>query len=108
MNTNTNTVALPYEIRITTIVDAPERRGASYRPVAPGTPIHITERFATQRRAVAFYNEIVSGEWDFGSEYVSRIQALKMRPNRSPRVVRRTQVRARTARGVETVEVLGA
>jgi hypothetical protein len=106
MNTNTN--ALPYEVRITTIVDAPERRGPSYRPVAPGTPIHITERFATQRRAVSFYNEIMAGEWDFGSEYVSRIQALKMRPNRSPRVVRRTHCRARTAAGVQTVEILGA
>lgn len=87
--------ATHYEVRFTNTVDASERRNSTYPVVKAGTDLHMKYNFVSQNGAVAFFNSILEGEWDFGSEFVSKITVLAMYDFRSPRVVRRTVVRTR-------------
>jgi hypothetical protein len=60
-----------YRVTWRTIVDHPEKRDASYPKVSPGHVINSTKDFHKQRSAITLYNELLGGEWDFGSEYVN-------------------------------------
>lgn len=71
MSKSTTATHAWFEVYIVTIVDRPERRNDSYTPVPAGHKIVERKQCATQREAVALFNEAVSGEWDSGSEYVS-------------------------------------
>jgi len=88
-----------YEVEFCTYVDHPERRDKSYMR----RDVHRTvsrERFATNREAVGFFNEIQEGHWDFSSEYVSWAQVYYHRPNKKARCVRKRVDRERPRRWV--------
>jgi len=67
-----------YRVYITTTIDRPEYRDASYNPTTPGKRVtHIVTR-ATAAGAVATYEEILRGEGDFLSEYVSAVEVVRV------------------------------
>ena len=71
-----------YTVHYNTVVDYPERRDASYSPVAPGTIIREARDGLTYSQAVGLYNEIIGGFYDFGSEFVSSIQVNRISFNK--------------------------
>lgn len=87
-----------YRVNFTIIVDHPERRDASFAPVEPNTRIHTSIEFKTQGAAVRYFEGLLAGEDDFGSEYVSKASVDRLYVGRSPRTVRRQVERARPAR----------
>ena len=56
-----------------------------------------------QGAAVKMYREIVQGEWDFGSEYVSRVRVVAKTATASPRIVRGWKLRGRLDKTTVTV-----
>lgn len=94
-----------YIVRIRTTVDAPERRGDSYPKVSPGHHCNWTMTFDKQRGAVALYRDVLAGEYDFGSEFVSLVVVLQMREQRSPRLVRRYRRRERPTPDAPVAEI---
>jgi hypothetical protein len=89
---------LRYSVRWTVVVDHPEKRNASFRPSEPHK-LHHQKDFETQNAAIAFYDSLVRGEEDFGSEYPTAIRALQIFEFRSPRVVRKLVGRERMGDG---------
>lgn len=87
-----------YEVEFFTLVDHPEKRNASYRPVEPGTLIRTVWKYTTQSRAVAEFDSICRGDYDFGSEYVMKVRVLAERPHASPRLVRKWVERSRSVK----------
>jgi len=71
---NTTNTAGKYLVDHTIVVDHPELRDSSYRPVSAGTRVHLSWRFATRAGALAFVADILSGQCDFASEYVSCVR----------------------------------
>ena len=88
--TNTITTVIEY----TTTVDRPQLRGPSFRPVAANTKI-VTRLTSTSRNeALRVVQGLMDGEEDFGSEFVSRVQAYSLKANGLPgRQVRKMHVR---------------
>jgi len=69
--------AATYTIRYTTTVDRPERRGPSFPQVAAGAKLqdcHKGLSFASAKRSMA---DLLAGEYDFSSEYVSSVQVTR-------------------------------
>ena len=60
-----------YVVRWTVTVDRPELRGPSFRPVAAGTKVPMTEHFADRASALRFGQQVLGPDWHFASEYVS-------------------------------------
>lgn len=67
-----------YIVSFSVIVDFPERRDASFVPVRPGTTVLTKKEFLKHSEAVSFFNGLLDGEWDFGSEYVYRASCYRM------------------------------
>lgn len=98
--TRTHRYSRVFEVSFTTIVDRPELRGPSLPVVPAGHRIHDTYVFETQAQAIALFNAMVGGEWDFGSEFLARVQVLDVRDgNRSiARAVRKPVERTRASK----------
>lgn len=88
-------VAAKYEVEFFILVDHPEKRDASFRPVEPGTMVRTVWEYPTQSRAVRVFESICRGEYDFGSEYVAKVRVLAKRPSASARLVRKWVERKR-------------
>jgi hypothetical protein len=67
--------ATEYVVSYVVTVDHPELRNDSFRPVPAGKKLASTDRFTSQKAAQRRYGELIAGEDDFGSEYVSSAQA---------------------------------
>lgn len=68
-----------YRVVSTTTVDHPEKRNDSYRPVPAGTKVQDTHTFTKMGAAMRWYRELLAGESDFGSEYISSCSCLRVR-----------------------------
>lgn len=86
-----------FKVELTIIVDRPELRDTSYPKVPAGQHIPTAWDYKTQKSAVTMFDSICRGEWDFGSEFVSKVRVLAFRDNSSPRVVRQWRLRSRAA-----------
>jgi hypothetical protein len=84
-----------YEVRYTLVIDRPELRDASFRPVAPGTRTVLTWCYTSQTAAVRMFEEMRAGRWDFASEYIAGVSVEQRRPHASRRTVRRRVERVR-------------
>lgn len=84
-----------YTVEFTIIVDHPEKRCETLPKVFAGTFINTSSSHPNQGAAVKMYREIVQGEWDFGSEYVSRVRVIAKTATASPRIVRGWKLRGR-------------
>lgn len=84
-----------YEVRFTITVDAPDRRGPSFPEVAAGTKIQMAWSYPTQRQAVHVFDAIRNGEHDFGSEYVSSAEVVRIAGEWKISTVRRSVSRKR-------------
>jgi hypothetical protein len=70
-----------FNVRAVTVVDHPELRNDSYAPVKPGHVIVNNAKYTSRRAAVAFFQELLAGEWDFGSEYVRSVEVTEHFPH---------------------------
>lgn len=87
---------LPYAVEFAVMVDHPELRNDSYPQVAAGRVLGQRIEFRTQRAAVALFEAILRGEEDFASEFVVRVQVVRLNPRGgSPVWVRRPAERKR-------------
>lgn len=87
-----------YKVEFFTLVDHPEKRDASYRPVEPGTMVRTVWEYPTQSRAVAVFDSICRGDYDFGSEYVMKVRVMAKRASASARLVRKWVERERSVK----------
>ena len=92
-----------YTVEFTIIVDHPEKRCKTLPKVFAGTFINTSSSYPNQGAAVKMYREIVQGEWDFGSEYVSRVRVVAKTATASPRIVRGWRLRGRLDKTTATV-----
>lgn len=69
----TNTAG-KYLVDFTLTVDRPELRDRSYHAVPAGTRVVQQARFASRKSALAFVAEIMTGQWDFDGEIVTRVR----------------------------------
>lgn len=88
-----------YEVQYCVHVDHPELRDESFSRRDEHKSAS-SQRFETQGAAVCFFNEIVAGNWDYGSEYMCWVQVHEVRPGKAPRCVRKRVDRERSARWV--------
>lgn len=91
-------VAAKYEVEFFILVDHPEKRNASFRPVEPGTLVRTVWEYPTQSRAVAVFDSICRGDWDFGSEYVVKVRVLRIPQHAGWHTVRKWVERQRVVR----------
>ena len=68
---------LSYTVEMVLVVDRPDLRDASFAPVPAGTRVRQSWRYATQAAAVAEFERVLAGEYDFDSEYVARVWVLR-------------------------------
>lgn len=87
--------AKPFYLEAAIKVDRPEMRGPTYTPVERGAILVYQERFAKQSDAVARFQQMLDGNWDFKSEYVKWVQVTKDLPTGGYRWVRRQVSRSR-------------
>lgn len=88
-----------FEVEYCVHVDHPERRDASFARRDEHRQAN-RQRFKTQGAAVTYYNEILKGQWDFGSEYMCWVQVYHVRPGKPARCVRKRVDRERPERWV--------
>lgn len=74
--------AVPFVVEYVVVVDHPELRDPSFRPVPRGLRISHRESFTTFGAASRLYDRILSGEHDYGSEYIGRVVVKRKRPGR--------------------------
>ena len=86
MSKNTNAI---YEVLATITVDNPHLRGSQYIQVAQGTKIPQGFVAKSFNHAISYYNEVLQGDYEFGSEYTSFIQIIR----RVPGSFKKTNVR---------------
>lgn len=67
-----------YEVWWTTTVDCPEKRDTGYLQVPVGTKIQDVASFNSRKSAIAHFEDILRGEYDFSSEYVSSAQVVRV------------------------------
>jgi len=72
--------AKEYRVQYTVTVDYPELRGPSYPVVPAGTKLPQTDKVRSWRNAQRRYKELLSGEDDYESEYISMVQATAIYP----------------------------
>jgi hypothetical protein len=65
-----------FEVWFTLVVDHPELRGPSYQPVPAGHRVHTVMTCKTHKEAALLADGMIAGEWDFGSEYMTSVQAV--------------------------------
>jgi len=101
-----------YEVRFVLVIDRPELRDASFRPVKPSTRTSQTWCYTSQAAAVGAAREMLEGRWDFASEYIAAVEVVQVRGDRGRRTVRRRVERTRDetprARRMAMVAVGGA
>lgn len=88
-----------FSVEFRTIVDRPDRRGPEQIKVEAGHAFFTRWDYLERRQALAVFESIVRGEYDFGSEYVSRVAVLDRDcyGSRGPKWVRRPVERKRRA-----------
>lgn len=88
-----------YTVDFRIVVDRPDRRGEDFSQVPAGHRIHTSWQYRTRREALAVFEAILRGDYDFGSEYVACVEVLDRDcyRTRSPRWVRRPVERRRKA-----------
>lgn len=94
-----------YIVEFTIIVDHPEKRCNTLPRVFAGTFINTSSSHSNQGTALKAYREIIQGEWDFGSEYVSRVRVIAKTATASPRVVRGWRLRGRLDKAAASMVV---
>lgn len=90
--------AIGCRVRWTITVDRPERRNETYPAVKPGHKIHEETFFEKCGAAERRFRELLVGEDDFSSEYVSSAQVDRVYMYRSPKTYRRRIERTRQTR----------
>jgi hypothetical protein len=85
-----------YEVRYWLVVDHPELRGPTFPEVDAGTVILNRDSYQNRKDAIQFAKGLVTGGYDFGSEYVRAVEVLQMLEGQSPRYIRRRVNRERT------------
>lgn len=85
---------MAYEVRYTIHLDRPELRGETF-PKLPAGKLHFTWTYESYNAAVGEFNMMVKGEYDFASEYVSKVCVVRTHEGKSPTVVRKTVERKR-------------
>lgn len=65
-----------YEVRFVIVVDHPELRGPTYQPVEAGHRSSQVFTCKSWAEAARYADGMIQGEWDFGSEYVTSVQAV--------------------------------
>jgi hypothetical protein len=83
-----------YQIRFTLHLDRPELRGDSY-PNVPAGKQYQTWGHKTFNGAVGEFNAILKGCYDYASEYVSKVEVVRLHEGKSPTVVRKPVERKR-------------
>lgn len=63
-----------YTVRVLVLVDHPEKRNASFRPVAAGSTSLWEKQTTSHETARALREEALAGWWDAGSEYCTRVE----------------------------------
>ena len=76
MSRTTKTPAAYFEVRFTLVVDHPEKRDSSFKPVKAGSAFHQVWTCKTWAEAARYADAFVRGEWDFGSEYIETVSAV--------------------------------
>jgi hypothetical protein len=79
----------PWTVEFYTVFDHPEKRDASYPQVRPGSGTMMRREFKTRNAALRLVNAIKSNEWDFGSEYVTMVQAFQQGGPQAHRMMQR-------------------
>jgi len=74
--TDTSQIAA-YVVRIVTVVDHPELRSPALPAVDAGRRISTERQFDGQQAALGLFKDVCAGEWDFGSEYVARVEVAR-------------------------------
>ncbi len=92
-----------YTVEFTVVVDHPEKRNDTMPKVFAGTHIQQSTNCRTQGNALKLFREIQQGEWDFGSEYVSRVRVIAKTATATPRIVRGWKLRGRLDKTTVTV-----
>lgn len=69
-----------YVVLWAVVVDRPELRDRTYPKVRPGVVIPNRKSCATQREALSLREQLLTGEWDFCSEYVRDVEVVAANP----------------------------
>jgi len=78
-----------YSVEWKLIVTHPERRDASFLPVPTGHTIVNRSFHPTRAGAIREFESILRGDYDYISEYMSRVSVLALYNWCSPKFVRR-------------------
>ena len=70
-----------YQVSYTLLVDHPEMRGPTFKPVTAGHISHHRLSVNTLAEAVSLFNDIKGGSYDFSSECVLRVRVDRMHYN---------------------------
>jgi len=100
-----------YHVLASIKIDHPELRGPSYAEVAPGTSSPFNHLGLSHRAAVALYEDIRAGAYDFGSEFVREVWVVRETAHAlgyRHACVRRKVIRDRVVAGGREVEEVGA
>lgn len=60
------------------VVDAPEKRSLSFKPVKAGTTYKMENFCETLNHALTWYESALRGEQDFGSEFVRDVEVIAL------------------------------
>lgn len=87
--------ATAYVVEARIIIDRPQLRDASFPAVAPGHVVNFRQACESLKEALGLFDSMVSGGWDFGSEYVACASVKRTYTSSSPRWIRRPVERTR-------------
>jgi len=85
----------PYVVRYVTVVDRPQRREAGQPSVPAGARISTERKAGRRSEALAIFEAILAGTYDGASEYVDRVQVMRLEAG-GPAWVRKPVKRRRT------------
>lgn len=87
-----------FEVRWALVVDRPEKRDASFKPMKAGR-VGQSKSFTNQKMALSYAKGLVAGEEDFESEYPTNITVVQLYQGKSPRRVMKPVERERGENG---------
>ncbi len=68
--------ATVYDVRITSKLDHPELRDASYPVLPAGSYLRFEKCTTSRKEALSLYEQATKGEWDFSSEFAIRTEVV--------------------------------
>lgn len=60
------------------VVDAPEKRGPTFKPVTAGSTYKMENFCSTLNHALTWYESSLRGEQDFGAEFVRDVEVIAL------------------------------